>query len=124
MAWPRKNTRAVVVDGEPYNWHLDRPEVLSRWVVIGHQEVDGQLLFLDPYDLSTRAGIVCGAIRFALSVGWQPRLHAKPMRVAYDGTFFSALPEDAVPGTMPHTLGAGRGQGRDLPDVTAPREVS
>lgn len=108
MAWPKKNTRAVTVDEESYQWHLDRDDVLSRWIVIGHQAGNGQLLFLDPYDLSTRASVVCGAIQFALSAGWHPRQRAKPMRAAYNGTVFSALPEDAMPGTMPYTLGAGQ----------------
>ncbi len=117
MAWPRKNTRTVVISSEVYQWHWDPRQSLYRWVVIRKKSADGQLLFLDPYFLSTTPGMVCQAIAFALAAGWKPCQKDKPIRLGSrlldPDTFtfgFNFLPDDAVLGQMPWTLGAGGNQ--------------
>lgn len=114
MAWPKKNTRTVVVSAEVYQWHGDPSKVLYSWIVIGKKSADGQLLFLDPYWLSTTPGQVCQAISFALTSGWEPHRRKRPMRLGsklldsmtWTWEFF-LLPDETVPGRMPWTLGAG-----------------
>ena len=112
MAWPKKNTRKVVVDGDVYQWHWHPDKVLYSWIVIGKQSADGQLLFLDPYWLSATPGQICQAISFALASGWEPQYKSKPFRIgsklidANTWEFF-VLPNEAAPGKMPWTLGVG-----------------
>ena len=114
MAWPKKNTRRVVIDGEVYQWHWDPNKALYSWIVIGKQSADGQLLFLDPYWLSTTPGQICQAISFALASGWEPHQKKKPLRLGshlldtetWMWEFF-VLPDATVSGKMPWTLGSG-----------------
>ena len=115
MAWPKKNTRSVVVNGEAYQWHWDPRQSLYRWVVIRKKAAEGQLLFLDPYFLSTTPGMVCQAISFALVSGWEPYQKLKPIKLGAKllGTNtweFHYLPDETVPGQMPWTLGAASAQ--------------
>ena len=89
MAFPRKNTRRVSVDGILYAWHLnDDWDRRTRWIVVG-REVDGagQLLMIDPYhhDLLPTRGTVSKAVRFALSHGWYPERKGSPLRLAFAG---------------------------------------
>ncbi len=112
MTWPKKNTRKVVVDGEIYQWQWDQSKALYRWIVIGKRSADGQLLFVDPYWLSATPGQICQAISFALASGWEPHCRRKPFRIEsklVDAKFweFFVLPDEAAPGKMLWTLGAG-----------------
>ena len=114
MAWPKKNTRTVIVGGEAYQWQFDERYCLSRWTVIGKKGASGQLLFLDPYWLSDSPGQVCKAISFALAAGWEPHRKQKPLKIgsklvdSTTGTWeFFLLPDEVQPGQMPWTLGAG-----------------
>lgn len=117
MAWPKKNTRTAVIGGEAYQWQFDERYSLSRWTVIGKKGASGQLLFLDPYWLSTSPGQICQAISFALNSGWEPHRTKQPLKLGaklLNSTTwtwgFSLLPDNTVPGQMPWTLGAGSTQ--------------
>jgi len=89
MAFPRKDTRRISVDGIPYVWHLNKDwDVRTRWIVIRRQiSGAGQLLMVDPYhhDLLPTRGAVGGAIRFALKSGWRPERKAAPLRLTFAG---------------------------------------
>jgi hypothetical protein len=89
MAFPRKDTRRISVDGIPYVWHLDRDwDVHTRWIVIRRQVYGvGQLLMVNPYhhDLLPTRGTVGGANRFALKSGWRPERKAAPLRLTFAG---------------------------------------
>jgi len=89
MAFPRKNTRRLSVDGIPYTWHLnDDWDIRTRWIVV-RREVSGagQLLMVDPYhhDLLPTRGSVSRAVRFALSHGWHPERKCSPLRLTFGG---------------------------------------
>ena len=47
MAFPKKNTRPIVVGGDMYQWHLNDPEFRYPCIVIQRQGAQGRLLFLD-----------------------------------------------------------------------------
>ena len=89
MAFPRKDSRLLSVDGVPYVWHLNKDwDVRTRWIVVRRQALgSGQLLMVDPYhhDLVPTRGTVGRAIRFALKNGWQPERKAAPLRLSFAG---------------------------------------
>jgi len=89
MAFPRKDTRRLSVDGIPYVWHLNKDwDVRTRWIVVRREVFGaGQLLMVDPYhhDLLPTRGTVSRAIQFALSHGWHPERKAAPLRLSFAG---------------------------------------
>lgn len=112
MAWPKKHTRTLVVHGETYQWQSDTKN-FRQWTVIGKKSGEGQLIFLDPYFLSTTPGQIRKVIIFALSSGWKPDHKHKPLRLGAElirtdtwDWSFNQLPDDAVPGWL-HSLKAG-----------------
>jgi len=89
MAFPRKNTRRLTVEGIPYVWHLnDDWDRRTRWIVVRREVCGaGQLLMVDPYyhDLLPSRGTVSNAVRFALSHGWCPEHKHSPLRLTFAG---------------------------------------
>ena len=100
MAFPRKNTRRLSVDGIPYVWHLNKDwDIRTRWIVVRRQvHGSGQLLMVNPYhhDLLPTRETVSKAIRFALGHGWRPEQKVAPLRLTFAGRedgFQVAVPE-------------------------------
>lgn len=75
MAWPRKGTRSIVVDGETFAWHI--PSGRVGWaddrVTVGRAG-SPHVLHLDPlsWDGVPRPSMIAAAIRWATSKGWSP----------------------------------------------------
>jgi hypothetical protein len=73
MAWPKKGTRKLVIDGVKYLWHYDGhcPLCSSQVFTIG-REGERFVLFIDPYPwgFELRPASVVKAVRWALSQGW------------------------------------------------------
>jgi len=109
MAFPRKNTRRLSVDGIPYAWHLnDDWDRRTRWIVVRREVCGaGQLLMIDPYhhDLLPTRGTVSKAVRFALSHGWRPERKGSPLRL----TFAGREQGFQVVAREPNQAGAGNG---------------
>lgn len=78
MAFPKKNNRRLVIEGETYVWHLKGRDAWmdSKHIAIRHSQFpQGQLLLLDFYahDFEIRPQTVREAIEFASANGWEPR---------------------------------------------------
>ena len=90
MAFPKKDTRRLTVDGVPYQWHLDADwDSRNRWIVVGRKIPGaGQLLMINPYhhDFLPTRGAVSRAVRFALDHGWNPESRSAPLRLTFAGT--------------------------------------
>jgi hypothetical protein len=87
MTWPTTNSRAIVVDGKRYLWHISRNRIddKERPIAVG---IEGQkyLLFIDPYpwDFEITPSNIAEAVRWAVAKGWTPE--AGPTRyMAYSG---------------------------------------
>jgi hypothetical protein len=86
MAWPKRGTRTIVVDGEPFAWHYDAHCVLcSDDVVTAGKQGSPHYLFIDPYPwgMEIRPRGVADAIRWARSEGWTAE-HGPTRAVALD----------------------------------------
>jgi len=73
MAWPKKGTRKLVIDGEEYLWHYDAhcPLCSTDVFTIG-QAGKRFVLYIDPYpwEFEMRPASVAKAVRWALNNGW------------------------------------------------------
>jgi hypothetical protein len=89
MAFPRKNTRRLSVDGISYEWHLNEDwDRRTRWIVVRREACGAaQLLMVNPYhhDLLPSRGTVSKAVRFALGHGWRPEHKGPPVRLTFAG---------------------------------------
>jgi len=73
MAWPKRGTRRIVVDGEEFAWHYDVHCVFcSDDVMTAGKQGAPYFLFIDPYSWSVevRPRSVAAAIRWARATGW------------------------------------------------------
>ncbi len=99
MTFPKKNTRTIIVDGVQYYWHLnDDFDLKNSWIVVQHQNSNGQLLWIDPYHYEIAIGpsIVAKAIRYALKQGWEPNDKRQSMRLTYIDNEFRILPDTSA----------------------------
>lgn len=73
MAWPKRGTRRIVVDGEEFVWHYD---ACCPWcsddVFTAGKEGAPHVLFVDPFPwgFEFRPRNVAAAIRWARASGW------------------------------------------------------
>ena len=73
MAWPKRGTRKIVVEGEEFLWHYD---ACCPWcsddVLTAGKAGQGHVLFIDPFPHSAEIGpkYVAQSIKWALSQGW------------------------------------------------------
>lgn len=75
MAWPKKHTRKMVVNGDSYQWHRSRKSLYVGDDRITVGTSNGRFfLFIDPFphDLVMRPGTIADAIRWAVKNGWTP----------------------------------------------------
>jgi hypothetical protein len=73
MAWPKKGTRTIVVDDEPYLWHYNAHcPWCSDDVYTAGRAGDPYVLFIDPFPWVAEMGpkYVAQAIHWAVSQGW------------------------------------------------------
>ncbi len=99
MALPKKGTRLIAVDHEPYRWTVRRKPTYSQGigqapltVAVEHGEQSGSLLVIRfpqahsgnwlglPATGVTPANVAL-AIREARAQGWQPEISASPFRL-------------------------------------------
>lgn len=99
MAWPKKGTRPLVVDGAHFLWHYAAhcPMCSSDVFTVG-RESQPFVLFIDPtpWDFQIRPASVVAAIKWAVKEGWSPE--AGPTRaMAYNDSTrqFEWLPDGA-----------------------------
>ena len=73
MAWPKKGTRKLVVDGKNYLWHYSGhcPLCSSDVFTIGRAG-DRFVLYIDPFpwEFEMRPKSIVTAIKWALNKGW------------------------------------------------------
>jgi hypothetical protein len=74
MAWPKRGTRKIRIEGEDFLWHYDACPCCSRDVITVGREGAPFVLFIDPYpnDFPLRPGSVASAIKWARAQGWSP----------------------------------------------------
>lgn len=99
MAWPKKKTRKIVVDGTPFLWHYSAGCLYcSDAVITVGKEDDRFYLFIDPYphDFEFRPAKIADAIRWAIAEGWTSA-NGPTRGMAYDSTLGSNvwLPQGA-----------------------------
>ena len=73
MAWPKRGTRRIVVDGEAFVWHYDACcPWCSKDVFTAGKEGQPFVLFIDPYpwEFELRPANVAAAIRWGRNHGW------------------------------------------------------
>ncbi|MBN2319671.1 MAG: hypothetical protein JXR49_11365 [Acidobacteria bacterium] len=73
MAWPKKNSRAVVVDGERFLWHISGNRIDGKETLIAVGKAEQKyMLFIDPYpwDFEIAPSNITRALRWALVHGW------------------------------------------------------
>ena len=89
MAFPKKHTRRLSVDGVEYLWHLNKDwDRRTRWIVVQQLGASvGQLLMVNPYhhDLLPSKGTISEAVRFGLGHGWKPSRKGPPVRLYFAG---------------------------------------
>ena len=76
MAWPKRNTRPLVVDGTRFLWHHSSQALYaSDGVITVGIEGDGYFLHIDPFphDFEIRPATVANCVRWALAQGWSTR---------------------------------------------------
>ena len=75
MAWPKRGTRKIVVEGSTFLWHYDAccPWCSSDVFTAGRPGAP-HVLFVDPFPwgFEFRPANVAAAIRWALQNGWSP----------------------------------------------------
>jgi hypothetical protein len=75
MAWPKKGTRKIIINGEEYLWHYD---ACCPWcsddVFTAGKSGQPYVLFIDPFPYAAEIGpgYVSRAIKWAISQGWSP----------------------------------------------------
>jgi hypothetical protein len=82
MAWPRKGTHKIVVDGTPLLWHYP---LCSNAVITVGTEGDRFYLYIDPFpwNFEFRPASIADAIRWAVANEWTS--HGGPTRaMAFD----------------------------------------
>ena len=73
MAWPKKGTRKIVIDGVDFLWHYD---ACCPWcsddVFTAGKSGDPYVLFIDPFPYAAEIGpgYVAKSIKWALKHGW------------------------------------------------------
>lgn len=75
MAWPKRGTRKIVIDGEDFVWHYDACcPFCSDDVLTAGKQSSPYVLFIDPFPwgMEIRPRSVAEAIRWARSEGWTP----------------------------------------------------
>jgi hypothetical protein len=73
MAWPKKNTRPLIVDGTRFLWHHSgRALYTADGIITVGIEGDRFFLHIDPFphDFEIRPATVADCIRWALARGW------------------------------------------------------
>lgn len=73
MAWPKKGTRKIVVDGQDFLWHYSgHCSLCSDSVITVGREDNRFFLFIDPYphDFIVSPASIAESIRWALKEGW------------------------------------------------------
>ena len=75
MAWPKKNTRKITVNGIEFLWHLSKNSIDSKETLItaGSQH-DRFFLFIDPYpwEFEIKPAHISAAVEWASKQGWNP----------------------------------------------------
>jgi hypothetical protein len=94
MAFPKKNTRSIIVDSITYLWHRNHDfEIHTSWIVVQQKDIRGQLLLVDAYHSpGFGPAAVADAIRYALLQGWHSAMRGKPFRVFYDQDAWKLVP--------------------------------
>ncbi|QIF02049.1 hypothetical protein [Roseimicrobium sp. ORNL1] len=95
MAWPKKGTRKIVVDGVEWLWHYSAHCYLcSNDVVTVGQAGSPHHLFFDTFsrDFEHTPGHVAASLRWALSQGWNPTNGGDRAMTAKENSF-EWLPE-------------------------------
>ncbi len=75
MAWPKKDTRKIVVNGMDFLWHLSGNALDNKETVITAGTREGKyFLFIDPYpwDFEIKPVNIAAAVQWALNEGWTP----------------------------------------------------
>lgn len=73
MAWPKKNTRPLIVDGTRFLWHHSGGALYTTdGIITVGIEGDRYFLHIDPFphDFEIRPATVADCIRWALARGW------------------------------------------------------
>lgn len=91
MAFAKKFTRRITVEGESYLWYFKDNNLESepRRIVIQHIAARGQMLIIDPlaepYVLrfEMRPRVIREIILFGLAHGWEPRKKMKHFLLSY-----------------------------------------
>lgn len=98
MAWPKRGTRKLHIDGENFLWHYDACCIWCSDDVftIGQSEAR-YVLYLDPLSyLEHKPSSIVTAIRWALSNGWSPENGPnRGMALNNDTGEFVWLPDEA-----------------------------
>lgn len=99
MAFPRRHTRKITVDGIGYLWHMNHgsDEFGQTQITIACAGQPKWFLHLDPYpamrgDFKIGPAIVRRTILWALSIGWQPTQVHEPTFIYFRDGEFLALP--------------------------------
>ena len=77
MAWPKKGTRRIFIDGEEFLWHYD---ACCPWcsddVFTAGKSGAPFVLFIDPFPYAAEIGprYVANAIKWAQLNGWSPEI--------------------------------------------------
>ena len=96
MAFAKKFTRRITVEGESYLWHLrdNNLEAEPRRIVVQHIAARGQILVVDPFsepwvlNFEIRPRVIRTMILFGLTHGWEPKEKAAPYLLRHDGEHF------------------------------------
>jgi len=87
MAFTKKSTRRIVVDGISYRWHLHNNHLWKPGRNIAVELASGRcgVLLIDPYSWHTqiRPKAVREAILFAIKSGWNPAENSEPFKVTF-----------------------------------------
>jgi hypothetical protein len=73
MAWPKRGTRSIVVDGESFLWHYSgHCQFCSDDVITAGKPGAPYVLFVDPlaWAFEFRPSSVAAALRWARAQGW------------------------------------------------------
>ena len=98
MAWPKKGTRKITVDGITYLWHYsDHCPMCSNDVLTVGIAGRPYVLYIDPFpwNFEIKPSAIAEAIQWAINEGWSPE--AGPTRAMSMGStgIFIWLPEGA-----------------------------
>ena len=93
MAFAKKYTRRITVEGETYLWYFrdNSLESQPRRIVVQQSATPGQMLIVDPFSgpyvlgLEIRPKAIREIILFGLSHGWKPKAKSKPLFLGHNG---------------------------------------